>query len=300
MHSDQRNLLLLAYNNFGLTLRPEFVDTELLRTFLEVNKTGHYAEAAENLFVTQSAISARVIQLEKLLGVSLFDRRREGLRLNAHGTRFLPFAESIVVTLARARQEMAITAEETANLRLGSTSGLWRYVLSPLISQEDGLAVSSCVSASVEELLAQVEAGLLDMAITFDIAVAGDLVADKLGSLKLAMLSANSALSMKDPADFLYVSIDWGTEFAAFQSQKLSDSVTPTVFTNLAEVAESVVREKDNACAYLPTGLLGSGLHTVSRAPKFSRKIYALYRTDNPDLDLIKALIARVSASLAE
>lgn len=298
-YSYQRNLLLLAYNNFGSTLRFKFVDTELLRTFVEVNKTGHYAEAANNLFVTQSAVSARVIQLEKILGVSLFDRRREGLRLNAQGARFLPFAESMLATLVRAKQEMAITAEATISLRLGSTSGLWRYVLSPLVSAEDGLAVSSCVSASVEELLSQVEAGLLDVAITFDVAVAGHLVADKLGSLKLAMLSSNPELSIKNSAEFEYTAIDWGPEFAEFQSQRLADSITPSLFTNLAEVAESVVRENPQACAYLPTSLLGSDLHAVSRAPKFSRKIYALYRSDSGDLDLIKSLIAQISQSLA-
>lgn len=274
------------------------MDTELLRTFVEVHKTGHYAQAAENLFVTQSAVSARIIQLEKIVGVQLFDRRREGLRLNAQGARFLPFAENMLATLARARQEMAITAESDAGLRLGSTSGLWRYVLSPLIAEGDGLATSSCVSAPVDELLSQVETGLLDMAITFDVAVAGHLVADKLGSLKLALLTTNAELSMKSTTGFHYVAIDWGPEFAEFQTQKLADTIVPAVFTNLAEVAEAVTRNHPNGCAYLPSSLLGEDLKAIARAPKFSRKIYALYRADNVEMDRIKTVIRAISASL--
>ena len=297
-NSDQRNFLFVAYNNFGSTYEPKIVDTELLRTFVEVHKTGHYTQAAENLFVTQSAVSARIIQLEKLLGASVFDRRREGLKLNAQGARFLPFAENMLATLARARQEMAIVSESSPSLRIGSTSGLWRYVLSPLVSTGDGLNASSCVSSSVDELLSQVDSGLIDVAITFDISVAGNLVADKVGSLKLALLSANPTLSMKDAADFHYTAIDWGAEFVAFQTHKLPESLNPAVFTNLAEVAESVVRGHPNGCAYLPSSLQADDLRAIPRAPKFSRNIYALYRSDSSARALIKTEIEKVRSSL--
>ncbi|HEY5717214.1 MAG TPA: LysR family transcriptional regulator, partial [Motiliproteus sp.] len=48
------------------------VDTALLRTFLEVQKTRHFGRAAEQLYLTQSAVSFRIRQLEELLGVKLF------------------------------------------------------------------------------------------------------------------------------------------------------------------------------------------------------------------------------------
>ena len=40
------------------------LDTDLLKTFLEVTKTRHFGRAAEHLFLTQSAVSFRVRQLE--------------------------------------------------------------------------------------------------------------------------------------------------------------------------------------------------------------------------------------------
>ena len=52
---------------------PDSMDLELPRTFLEVNRTRHFGQAADALCVTQAAVSARTKQLEGLLGVSLFD-----------------------------------------------------------------------------------------------------------------------------------------------------------------------------------------------------------------------------------
>jgi len=47
------------------------VDTELLKTFLEVSRTRHFGRAAEALYLTQSAVSFRIRQLENQLGVNL-------------------------------------------------------------------------------------------------------------------------------------------------------------------------------------------------------------------------------------
>jgi LysR family transcriptional regulator, flagellar master operon regulator len=45
------------------------VDTELLKTFLEVSRTRHFGRAAESLYLTQSAVSFRIRQLENQPGV---------------------------------------------------------------------------------------------------------------------------------------------------------------------------------------------------------------------------------------
>ena len=50
------------------------MDIGVLKTFLEVNRTRHFGQAADNLFLTQSAVSARIRLLEQTLGVPLFSR----------------------------------------------------------------------------------------------------------------------------------------------------------------------------------------------------------------------------------
>ena len=73
------------------------MDTELLKTFMEVSRTRHFGRAAENLYLTQSAVSFRVRQLEGLLGVELFSRQRNNIRLTPAGEKLLPLAESSVM-----------------------------------------------------------------------------------------------------------------------------------------------------------------------------------------------------------
>ncbi|CAK8739831.1 HTH-type transcriptional regulator HdfR [Sodalis praecaptivus] len=66
------------------------MDTELLKTFLEVSRTRHFGRAAEALYLTQSAVSFRIRQLETQLGVSLFTRYRNNIRLTAAGNACCP------------------------------------------------------------------------------------------------------------------------------------------------------------------------------------------------------------------
>lgn len=82
------------------------MDTDLLRTFLEVNKTRHFGKAATNLYLTQSAVSFRIRQLEIKLGTPVFTRKRGDLRLTAAGERFVPYAESILQTWGGVRGRM--------------------------------------------------------------------------------------------------------------------------------------------------------------------------------------------------
>ena len=64
------------------------MNTDLLRTFLEVAKTRHFGHAAENLYLTQSAVSSRIRQLETTVGVPLFTRQRNNILLTPSGDRW--------------------------------------------------------------------------------------------------------------------------------------------------------------------------------------------------------------------
>lgn len=76
------------------------MDTELLKTFLEVSRTRHFGRAAESLYLTQSAVSFRIRQLENQLRES-FTRHRNNIRLTAAGEKLLPYAETLMSTAGR-------------------------------------------------------------------------------------------------------------------------------------------------------------------------------------------------------
>ena len=112
------------------------MDTELLKTFLEVERTRHFGRAAENLYLTQAAISSRIRQLENTLGVSLFNRHRNNINLTPAGERLKPHAEAIMTSWSRALQESALGSDQSLQIALGGATYLPQSIAAPYI--EDG------------------------------------------------------------------------------------------------------------------------------------------------------------------
>ena len=70
-----------------------------LRTIKAIHETGGLAKAADQLHVTQSALSHQVKGLEDQAGVELFVRRSKPLRLSAAGKRLLRLADQVLPQL---------------------------------------------------------------------------------------------------------------------------------------------------------------------------------------------------------
>ncbi|WP_043262621.1 LysR family transcriptional regulator [Streptomyces sp. CT34] len=78
------------------------MDTEALRSFLRAAELGQFQHAADELGVTQQAVSKRIAALERELEVRLFTRTARGVELTLDGQAFLPHVRSIVVGVERA------------------------------------------------------------------------------------------------------------------------------------------------------------------------------------------------------
>lgn len=78
-----------------------------LQCFLEVARLGHVGRAAEQLGVTQPAVSKTLRELEQTLAVSLFARTRQGLALTPHGEAFQYHAATGLVALQQAVDSVA-------------------------------------------------------------------------------------------------------------------------------------------------------------------------------------------------
>ena len=68
------------------------VKLELYRVFREVAEAGNISLAAENLYLSQSAVSQSVKQLEQQLGTRLFTRTSGGLVLTYAGEKYYRMA----------------------------------------------------------------------------------------------------------------------------------------------------------------------------------------------------------------
>jgi DNA-binding transcriptional LysR family regulator len=78
------------------------VDTEALRSFVRAAELGQLQHAADELGVTQQAVSKRTAALERELGVRLFTRTARGVELTLDGQALLPHARGIVAGVERA------------------------------------------------------------------------------------------------------------------------------------------------------------------------------------------------------
>ncbi|GAA3860268.1 LysR family transcriptional regulator [Saccharothrix violaceirubra] len=78
------------------------MDLDGVRTFVAVVDGGRFQEAADELSISQQAVSKRVAALERTLGVRLFTRTPRGAVLTADGLAFLPHARDLVAAVARA------------------------------------------------------------------------------------------------------------------------------------------------------------------------------------------------------
>ena len=63
---------------------------------ITISETGSFNRAAEKLYIAQPSLSSAVHELEKELGVILFNRGGKGATLTADGASFLPYARSVM------------------------------------------------------------------------------------------------------------------------------------------------------------------------------------------------------------
>jgi len=110
--------------------------------FWQVAKIGNLTKTAEQLHVSQSALSAQIKQLEQNLGISLFNRTGRQLTLTESGHQTLRYAEDIFSKGAELEQLLASGIDpEHVTIRIGTLATMSRNfieaLIAPLLSQGD-------------------------------------------------------------------------------------------------------------------------------------------------------------------
>ena len=82
------------------------MELQQMKYFKTVAETGKITTAAESLFISAPALSASISRLEKELGMHLFDRTNNSIRLNRQGRIFLRYVNQIFASLDCAKIEL--------------------------------------------------------------------------------------------------------------------------------------------------------------------------------------------------
>lgn len=261
------------------------MDIDLLKTFLEVNRTRHFGRASQNLYLTQSAVSARIRLLEETLGAPVFVRTRNDIQLTAAGTRLLKYAETIVSAWNRARQDAALGAVDKTLLAIGGVPALWDILLQDWVQTLHRSRPDMALEArghGPDTLIRGVLDGAIDVAFLFEPPQFAELLAREVAVVRLVMVSSRPGRTAEEATADGYIMTDWGTLFAVAHAQNFPDMPPPAVRLGPGRMALDFLLGCGGA-AYcveemVQEALASGRLFRVSGAPVFNQRVYAVYR----------------------
>lgn len=287
------------------------MDTEVVRTFLEIVNSGNFIRAAERLNVGQTTVSARIHLLEERLGRLLFVRNKAGATLTPEGEQFLHYAPSFVQLWERARQKVAVPAGRRAVLAFGGELSLWDPWLLKWMLWMRRSAPELALRAQVgvpDSLMTQVAEGVLDIAVMYAPQHRPGLKIELLFKERLVLVTTDPDAShihldaeTAVRADYVYV--DWGADFALNHSVSFPEATNPGLFVGLGPLAREYILKAGGTGYFrmrsVQSYLENGQLHRVHDAPEFSYPAYAVYGT-NADETVLRPALEGLRAVAAE
>lgn len=256
---------------------------------MQIVRSGSLIAAAERLHLTQTAISARVQNLEGQLNCKLFVRNRAGARLTADGEAFIVYANQLVQTWEAAQRDLPLLAGYRNVLHIGGEVSLCNPLMLNWVRRLRQAIPSHAVRSQIAEgasLQRQLELGVLDAALVFQPVYGPGLQVEQLLEEKLILVRL---AGRPEP----YVYIDWGEDFRRQHDAALPDQAKAAVGFNLGPLALQFILEGGGS-GYFRTRVvqsyLDSGvLERVEKAPEFNFPTYLLYARERDSAELQQA-----------
>ncbi len=149
------------------------LDLTALRSFVTVAETGGVTRAAQQLHLTQSAVSMQIKRLEEMLQLPLLDRSGRGVSLTAHGEQLLSYGRRILAVNDEAISRMMHEAYE-GEVRFGVPTDIVYPHIPRVLRQFDReypRVKIHLVSSYTTKLMSMIEAGEVDLILTTEQAV---------------------------------------------------------------------------------------------------------------------------------
>lgn len=109
------------------------INYELYKVFYHVAKSLSFSDAADNLYISQSAVSQSIKTLEKRLNQTLFIRSTKRVALTKEGELLLKHIEPAINLISRGENQLCIDPKSGVQLRIGASDTICRYYLVPFL-----------------------------------------------------------------------------------------------------------------------------------------------------------------------
>jgi DNA-binding transcriptional LysR family regulator len=137
------------------------LDNFRLVVFRTVAEQRSFRKAAEELYLTQPAVSFQIKALEEDIGVQLFDRTGAHIALTEAGKLLLGYSQQANALLIRAEHEIAaLSGDHAGQLALGASTTIAQYVLPRLLgifTREHPRVHPTMISGNTEHIVEAVE-----------------------------------------------------------------------------------------------------------------------------------------------
>ncbi len=173
-------------------------DWSRLQAFLAVAEHGSLSAAARAVRASQPTMGRHIVELERDLGVTLFDRTPGGLQLTETGFDLLPHAR----TMADAAGQLSLAAEGRSEalagtVRITASQVVATFVLPDILTElhaaEPEIQIELVASDRTENLI-QREA---DIAVRMYRPTQSDVIARKVGEMQLGLFAADTYLAAR-------------------------------------------------------------------------------------------------------
>ena len=142
---------------------------KVMEYILQVQADGSFSKAAENLFISQPALSAIIQKEEQRLSLKLFDRSVKPVRPTAAGLKYIEAAKKIQKIELKLYKELAATENQPQEIIIGSSAFFFVNFINKLIqefSKDKAQAKFKCIEYSTEQALQKLQKKDVDLVIT--------------------------------------------------------------------------------------------------------------------------------------
>lgn len=199
---------------------PSGITFRQLQIYVATAEAGSITGAADKLYLSQTAVSLALRQLEKELGATLLIRRRaRGVYLTSTGESLLPLGRNILASVADFGRSAGDNGEITGNVIVGCFPSLGPRLFPELLAafmRQHPRAKIQFVEAGHDELMEMLEVGSVDLVLTYRLGLPVGLIEQVVEVNQLGVMTAadhpvsqgRDTISLRELADEPFIMLD--------------------------------------------------------------------------------------------